>query len=142
MRYFGWFCLLLWGCGGGGAEGENAVRLRQYFVQGQQLYEQHCSNCHQTDGKGFTQLYPPLAQSDYMLADINRTVCLIKYGMQGEITVNEKKYDQPMPANTKLTNIEIAEIATYIGNAWGNQHGLISVKEVNTLLKQCDAAEK
>ena len=140
MRYFAWFLLLLWSCGGNGGKEDNTVRFRQYYVQGQQLYEQHCSNCHQADGQGFAKLYPPLAQSDYMLADMGHTVCLIKYGMEGEIIVNEKKYNQPMPANTQLTNIEIAEIATYISNAWGNQHGLISVKEVNTLLKQCAAS--
>ncbi len=139
MRYLGWLCFLMWSCGGNNTESDNSVRFRQYFVQGQQLYEQHCSNCHQPDGKGFAQLYPPLAQSDYMLADISRTACLIKYGMEGEITVNGKKYNQPMPANTQLTNIEVAEIATYISNAWGNQHGLISVKEVDTQLKQCNA---
>lgn len=142
MRYLGLLCLLmLWNCGGSSnqAEGENAVRLRQYFVQGQQLYQQHCSNCHQTDGTGLAQLYPPLAQSDYMLEDIQRTVCLIKYGLAGEIIVNGKDYNLEMPPNTQLTDIEIAEIITYITNAWGSEYGLISVTEVTGLLKACDS---
>jgi mono/diheme cytochrome c family protein len=141
MQYLGFLCLLiLWSCGGSSnqAEGENAVRLRQYFVQGQQLYQQYCSNCHQTDGIGLAQVYPPLARSDYMLEDIQRTVCLIKYGLAGEIMVNGKDYNLEMPANTQLTDIEIAEILTYITNTWGNEHGLISVTEVTPLLKVCD----
>jgi mono/diheme cytochrome c family protein len=140
MRYLGWLFLLLWSCGGSNnrAEGENAIRFRQYMVQGQQLYLQHCSNCHQAEGTGLAQLYPPLAQSDYMLEDVGRTVCLIKYGLTGEIMVNGRDYNLPMPANPQLTDIEIAEIATYIYNAWGNQHGLISVTEVTQMLNTCD----
>lgn len=144
MRYFGWFILLLWSCGGGGhrAEGENTMRFRQYMVQGQQLYLQHCSNCHQVEGKGLAQLYPPLAQSDYMQEDVERTVCLIKYGLAGEIVVNGKDYNLVMPGNPQLTDIEIAEIVTYIYNAWDNQHGLISVTEVTKMLKACDSKEQ
>lgn len=141
MRYLGGlFLVVLWGCGGSvnQAEGENTMRFRQYMVQGEQLYLQHCSNCHQIEGNGLAQLYPPLANSDFMLEDIGRTVCLIKYGITGEIRVNNKDYNLEMPANQKLTDIEIAEIATYISNAWGNQYGLISVTKVTQLLKTCD----
>jgi len=141
MRYFGYFMfLLIWGCGGNNNQdtGQNAMRLRQYMVHGEQLYVQHCSNCHQLEGNGLGQLYPPLDSSDYMLEDVGRTICLIKNGMKGEILVNGKDYNLEMPANKKLTNIEIAEIATYIYNAWGNQHGLISVTEVNRIIENCN----
>ncbi len=141
MRYFGWFMfLLIWGCGGknNNENGQNAMRLRQYMVHGEQLYVQHCSNCHQLEGNGLGQLYPPLDSSDYMLEDVDRTICLIKNGLKGEIVVNGKDYNLEMPANEKLTNIEVAEIATYIYNAWGNQHGLISVTEVNRIIENCN----
>ena len=85
------------------------VRYEQYMVQGEQLYRTHCSNCHQAEGTGLGRLIPPLAQSDYMLADIDRTLCLIKNGLQGEITVNGEAYQQPMPANEALRDLEIAQ---------------------------------
>jgi cytochrome c553 len=36
------------------------------LASGYQLYEKNCSNCHQTDGSGLAQLYPPLLNSDFI----------------------------------------------------------------------------
>ncbi|MEK6480216.1 cytochrome c [Catalinimonas sp. 4WD22] len=114
------------------------MHFKQYIVYGQQLYKQHCSNCHQDDGSGLGRLIPPLAKADYMLEDVNRTVCTIKYGLAGEIIVNGESYNQKMPANKQLTDLEIAQITTYILNSWGNEKGYISVKEASGYLKTCE----
>lgn len=113
------------------------VRYEQYMVQGEQLYRTYCSNCHQEDGVGLGQLIPPLAQSDYMLADVDRTLCIIKYGLQGKIIVNGQSYQQAMPANEALRDIEIAQIATYIYNHWGHARGSIPTQRVSDALEQC-----
>jgi len=110
----------------------------QYMVQGHQLYDQYCVNCHQEDGSGLGELIPPLAQADYLLEDTGRAACLIKHGMEGEIVVNGVVYNQPMPANEQLTNIEIAQLLTYIANSWGNEEGYIPVKTAEEYLDQCD----
>jgi mono/diheme cytochrome c family protein len=115
------------------------VRYRQYMVQGQTLYRAHCSNCHQEDGAGLRRLIPPLAQSDYMLSDVNRTLCLIKNGLQGPIVVNDTSYNQMMPANEALRDIEIAQIATYIYNQWGHAEGFIPTTRVAEALDRCAA---
>lgn len=114
------------------------MHYSQYIVYGRQLYVTHCSNCHQEDGSGLGRLIPPLAKSDYMLENISRTVCLIKYGLQGSIIVNEEEYHQEMPANEKLTALEIAQITTYIMNSWGNEKGYISVKDAIDYLEECN----
>jgi cytochrome c551 len=114
------------------------VRFKQYYLEGRRLYTSHCTNCHQEDGKGLGKLFPPLAQSDYMLADQKHVACLIRNGMEGEITVNGIKYNQAMPSNKQLSDLEIAEIMTYIYNSWGNSTGLIAVKDVNKLLEGCE----
>ncbi|MGB3779234.1 MAG: cytochrome c [Tunicatimonas sp.] len=115
------------------------VRYEQYVVQGQVLYRAHCSNCHQEDGTGLRRLIPPLAQSDYLLADVDRTLCLIKNGLQGPIVVNDTSYNQIMPANKALRDIEIAQIATYIYNQWGHAEGLIPTSRVANALHECAA---
>lgn len=102
------------------------------------MYQQHCINCHQEDGTGLGKLIPPLSGADYMLDNIARTACLIKYGMDGEIIVNGQDYNQPMPANEQLTDIEVAQILTYITNSWQNEEGYFSVKEVSTYLDSCN----
>lgn len=114
------------------------VKLKQYMVQGQILYRQHCSNCHQENGQGLGKLYPPLAQSDYMLASVKRSVCGIKNGINGEIVVNGERYNQAMNGYPQLTDIEIAEITTYIYNSWENNEGLIAVDTVSQLLDSCN----
>ena len=115
------------------------VQYQQYMIQGQQLYSTHCSNCHQDDGSGLGKLIPPLAQSDYLLADVDRTLCLIKNGVEGELVVNGVSYNQAMPGNEQLRDIEIAQIATYIYNHWGHARGPVSTKQVKQSLSDCDS---
>lgn len=134
--------LLIASCTGKkGAESDTSVakvKFEQYLVEGQTLYQQHCSNCHQLEGQGLAQLFPPLAGSDYLNADINRAICIIKNGQQGEIVVNGVTYNQMMPGVTNLTNLEVAEISTYIYNSWGNEKGMIGIKKVEQALAACE----
>lgn len=112
------------------------TKVLQYAIEGKNLYELYCANCHQKDGTGLGKLIPPLNPSDYMTEDIGRTARIIKYGLQGEITVNGQIYNQPMPGNPNLTNLEIARILTYIFNIWGNQEGVIDANSVGEFLEQ------
>jgi mono/diheme cytochrome c family protein len=113
-------------------------KFRQYYNKGQQLYAQHCTNCHQDDGTGFKSLYPPLARSDYMIANPEQVLCIMKYGTGGEMTVNGVTFNQPMPGVPSLTDLEIAEIATYIYNTWGNETGLVSVQDAARIMAACE----
>jgi mono/diheme cytochrome c family protein len=113
------------------------LRFKQYKVQGAKIYQTYCQNCHQADGKGLASLYPPLAGADYLLENMPRAACIIKNGQAKEIVVNGKTYNQMMPGNP-ITNIEVAEVLTFIGNNWGNDAGFISVKEVDKWLKECE----
>ncbi len=114
------------------------IRLRQYQVQGAKVYATYCANCHQQNGEGLASLYPPLAGSDYLLEDLPRAACIIKNGQAKEIVVNGVTYNQMMPGNP-ISNLEIAEVLTYITNAWGNEHGLIGVKDVDKWISECES---
>ena len=63
----------------------------------------------------------------------------MKYGMKNEITVNGNSYHQRMPGVASLTELELAEIATFIYNSWDHQRGLVDVKEMGPLLDSCKA---
>lgn len=112
-------------------------KLKQYIVEGEQLYLTHCSNCHQRDGQGLRKVYPPLAGSDYLEGHFREIICGMKYGMQGEITVNGVMYNQAMPGVISLTELELAEIATYLYNSWGQQRGMVETRQVGALLDSC-----
>lgn len=110
-------------------------KVLQYAIEGKILYENYCANCHQKDGSGLGKLIPPLNPSDYMRADVGRTARIIKHGLEGEIVVNGVEYDRKMPANPNLTNLEIAQIMSFIYNIWGNNEGVIDANAVDNFLK-------
>ncbi len=116
-------------------------KFQQYFAQGQALYEKNCSNCHQKNGKGLGLVYPPLAVSDYFDKNFNASLCLMKYGTKGEIIVNGKKFNKPMPGVPSLTALEVAEIATYIGNTWGRHQGMVEITQASAALTACEGKE-
>jgi cytochrome c551 len=109
--------------------------VMKYAVNGKQLYENYCGNCHQPDGKGLGKLIPPLRDSDYFQANVHRTVWIMRHGQKGEILVNGEKYNQAMPSNPQLKPLEIAQIATYLYNIWGMNEGVISAPEVEDYLR-------
>ncbi len=125
-------CLNLTAC-----QTEEEMNRQRYITEGTLVYQNNCANCHQTDGKGLAALYPPIAGSDY-LADKEKVICLIKYGMEGPITVNGKRYNRPMPAQLQLSDLEVAEIVTYIYNEWGGENSLTSAKAVAPVLQKCE----
>jgi cytochrome c551 len=106
-------------------------------AEGKRLYQQQCANCHGNNGEGLGALIPPLAQADYLKQHWTATPCIIKNGLNHTILVNGQSYDQPMPANAKLSEIEIANILNYIGNSWGNQLPTQQLNAVRTQLENC-----
>jgi len=117
---------------------QDSYRLQHYIIEGRKLFNLHCSKCHQEDGTGLGRLIPPLKEADFLQKNASKLPCIIKYGMAGEIYVNGNDYKQPMPGNQGLTNLEIAEIATYVLNNWAEQKKLVPVKSINDLLRNCD----
>ena len=87
---------------------------------------------------GLGKLYPPLNGSDYLNNNFEQVLCIMKYGLEGEITVNGVTYNQPMPGIPTLTNLEIAEIATFIYNNWENERGLIPIDTVRVIMERCE----
>ncbi|MEM7549046.1 MAG: cytochrome c [Bacteroidota bacterium] len=125
-------------CSGSGSGNKQQAKYEQYYVQGNSLYKTYCNNCHQEDGAGLGKLIPPLKSSDYLLEDLDRAACIIKNGQKGKIIVNGVEYNQPMPANQRLTPLEIAELVTYITNAWDQKNGIYEVKQAEEALSRCN----
>ena len=131
-------CMLLYACNSKPSP-EHSLKFEQYFIQGEQLYLRHCSNCHQKNGKGLGLIYPPLDTSDYMENHLEEVVCLMRNGKSGELIVNGKNFNQAMPGIQTLSDLEVAEIATYIYNSWSHSKGIIDVKSASQILSSCDS---
>jgi len=113
------------------------IRLRQYMVEGKRLYSLHCANCHQPDGQGLARLYPPLKNSDYLQQNKKEAICGIRYGQKGEIVVNGVMFNQEMPGIPGITDLEIAEIATYVYTEFADSVMIFTLNEVNEIMKNC-----
>lgn len=105
--------------------------------QGQELYVTHCLSCHMEDGKGLRGVIPPLAQADYLQKNRFQLACLIRYGTDTAMVVNGKTYQQAMPANTSLTDTDIANVLNYVMKSWGNKEKPLSLQEIQTQLEVC-----
>jgi cytochrome c551 len=116
-------------------------KFAQYTRQGEELYLKHCSNCHQAKGNGLGLVYPPVDVSDFIDNNLEKTICLIEYGTSGEMIVNGKSYNKPMPGIPTLTDLEIAEITTYLYNSWGRSKGIVEVKQVTKILEVCSSVQ-
>jgi cytochrome c551 len=115
----------------------SSIKQQQYYVQGEQLYIKHCSNCHQKNGTGLGLLYPPLAKSDFVDQNFEAVVCLMRHGIDGELIVNGKSFNKSMPGIPLLTDLEIAEITTYLYNTWDHKRDSIELQEITNILNRC-----
>ena len=118
-------------------QSEDQIAYARYFVTGKNLYAQHCQNCHSEEGKGLGDLIPPLTDITYLTKNRNNIACFIKYGMSDSIVINGKVYNEKMPAEPNLTNMEIAQLITYVTNSFGNEQGLYDVENATSDLKDC-----
>ena len=123
---------------GEGCINADQTTKRQQFARGKLLYQDHCQHCHKQDGEGFEKLYPPLNQVDYMLEHQKLVPCIIRHGMKGPLKIRDTVYNIAMPGNDQLTEYEIAQLMTYIYNAWDNEHNRFTVDQVRKALDDCD----
>jgi nitrite reductase (NO-forming) len=102
-----------------------AKSFEEQMEFGKQTYMQTCFACHQAEGQGVPNAFPPLAKSDYLNADVDRAIGVVINGLTGEITVNGKKYNSVMTRQA-LSSDEIANVMTYVYNSWGNSKKVVT----------------
>ena len=115
------------------------IKLKQYIVEGRKLYLQKCANCHGNEGQGLKRVIPPVKDADFLLKYPEKSICIIKFGAKTPITVNEIEFIHKMPDNPQLTDLEIAELITFLTNQCNQgETKLFSVSEVSDILNNCN----
>jgi len=107
------------------AAASGALTKDDQIKAGQVLFTGTCSVCHQANGQGLPNVFPPLAKSSLLAAEPTRIVDIMLHGLNGKVTVNGTEYNSVMPPMTQLTDDEVANIATYVLNSWGNPGGQV-----------------
>ncbi|MCM8533237.1 MAG: PQQ-dependent sugar dehydrogenase, partial [Lentisphaeraceae bacterium] len=94
-----------------------------------------CKNCHGNNGEGIALAIPPLADSDFLRDNRSISIKALLEGLQGEITVNHKKYNALMPM-VPLNDRDVADVLNFIRREWNGLHDDIQIKEVTELRAQ------
>ena len=95
------------------------ISFKESKARGAVIYQDFCITCHLPTGEGVPEVYPPLANSDYLLANKTASIRGIKYGQRGPMVVNGNTYDNTMMP-LGLDEKEIADVMNYILTSWGN----------------------
>jgi len=100
------------------------------LARGKATYQGTCSTCHQAEGQGLANVFPPLAKSDFLMADKARSIRIVLGGLSGPVEVNGQKYDNVMPGWSHLTDHEIANVLTFVRKSFGNDGELVTREDV------------
>jgi mono/diheme cytochrome c family protein len=111
----------------------NVAKTKAEKIQlGSHLFASICAACHQPNGLGRPNVFPPLAGSDFLNADKKRAIGIVIHGRQGELVVNGQTFNNSMPS-FPLTDEDIADVLTYVYNSFGNSGLEVTPQEVQAI---------
>jgi len=106
-----------------------AATKAQRLELGAGVFANNCQACHQANGEGVPDAFPPLAKSDYLNADKVRAIQTVTGGLNTKLTVNGRDFNAMMPA-WDLSDEDIANVLTYVYSSWGNSGQEVTPEEV------------
>ncbi|MDH4298879.1 MAG: cytochrome c [Cyclobacteriaceae bacterium] len=110
------------------------IDLKASIDRGKTIYVAQCITCHLEQGEGIETVYPPLAKSDYLMADKKRSIQQVLYGSNREMTVNGVTYNGVMNS-FDLTDDEVSDVLNYVRNSFGNKGAPVTPEEVRASRK-------
>jgi mono/diheme cytochrome c family protein len=107
------------------------------MLSGQAIYLDTCAACHGQNGEGQPRMFPPLAGDSAVQAhDPTTTFRIILEGSRS-VPTPAKPSAPAMPAFAwKLNDEEIASVATFVRNSWGNSAPQVSSRSVAKLRRK------
>ena len=120
-------------------------RLERKFESGKKIFSVRCASCHQSNGLGIATQYPPLAGSEWVSADPDLIIKVILKGLKGEILVKGEKYGTSAAVNMAAVPIndrEIANVSTYVRQAWGNDYSEVKEDQVARVREESSSQQE
>jgi mono/diheme cytochrome c family protein len=114
---------------GGGQSKAERIEL------GKRLFTTICAACHQSNGQGIPGRFPPLAGSDLLNSDKHRAIKIVVNGLQGEVVVNGRTFNNSMP-KFPLNDQDVASALTYVYNSFGNSGKDVTPAEVSAVRRE------
>lgn len=99
---------------------------------GAKVYDDQCAACHGDQGEGVAKAYPPLAGNGAatMASPNNLIKAVLHGGFPPATEGNPKPFGMP-PFKQVLSDGEVAAVATYVRQSWGNQAAAVSALDVH-----------
>lgn len=109
--------------------------LKQSIDRGEKVYLAVCLTCHQVDGAGIPKLAPSLIKTKWVLGDKKQLVKIVLKGLPGgTIELDGDNFPNAMPPQEEmLTDLQVADVLTYVRNSFGNKAGAVLPAEVKAL---------
>lgn len=103
---------------------------------GAQVYGDRCVVCHQANGKGIPNIFPPLAGDPVVTADDpTEHIKVVLHGRQGN-TIAGVVYAAQMPGwASELSDDEVAAVINHERTSWGNDSPTVTPADVAALRK-------
>ena len=120
------------------------------LVLGKKQYNLACVTCHMPNGLGLPGVYPPLAESEWVLGSEERLISIVLHGLKGPVTVKGNVYGTAaMPAFGQVpgsgynwNDEKIAAVLTYIRHEWGNNAAAIATERVTEIRNKAGARKE
>jgi mono/diheme cytochrome c family protein len=101
------------------------------MASGEKLYKGSCIACHELDGSGAPRIYPPLpGNANLQSADPASAIKITLDGAETITTARAPNTGSMPPYASKMSDQEVADVVTYIRNAWGNAASAVTPGEV------------
>jgi mono/diheme cytochrome c family protein len=107
--------------------------------------EAHCVTCHQADGRGVDNMYPGLANSEWLKNDPERVIKIVLKGLYGPLDFQGKKYGPEkgtppmMGFGALLNDRELAGVITYVNQSFGNNLPAVTPDEVKKVRAEVES---
>jgi mono/diheme cytochrome c family protein len=104
---------------------------KDVMTAGAAIYQDLCSACHRSDGKGVPYMFPNLSEAATVSAENPDTVLHVLLQGAQSVSTNEEPTGPAMPAFAwQLDDAQIAAVATYIRNHFGKGASAVSTADV------------
>lgn len=121
----------------GGDEPKPALPHQSAMDAGKRIYDDSCAACHSGSGDGVAHMFPPLKGNSNVQSRDPTTVIRVILDGARTVATDARPTPSSMPAyNWKLSDEEIAAVATYVRNAWGNAASEVKAGDVSSLRKE------
>lgn len=90
-------------------------------ADGAEVFNATCIACHQEDGQGRPNDFPPLAGNPDIFLSADFPAYVVLNGISGPLSVRGQPFDNTMPPFDFLSDDEIAAVIAYVRDAWDNQ---------------------